>query len=822
MTVNFGIDLGTTNSVIANYQHGTVEIFKNPIGHKETLPSVVAFRSGRIIVGDKAREYMEKDPRNVFGSFKRKMGTSETFWVESIAAFKSPIELSSFVLQELKNFIYTGEKLEAAVITIPASFDTVQSNATKKAGLDAGFKEVFLLQEPIAASLAYVNKKVNEQSGQWLVYDLGGGTFDVALVKTEHGEMRILDHQGDNFLGGVDFDNLIIDKIIIPYLQSQADFEDLYQALRSHSGKYNSLYYVLLQKAEEVKVSLSLQPHTEIEFDIETPSGELLSVFFKISREEFEACIREKIIDTVDMIKAIMERNQLAAADVNCVLLVGGSTYIPLVRKMVEAELGIPISSAIDPTTAVAVGAAYFAGTKKRTAGPALGTISNERNLMIKTGYTKVSQDKEEYFIAQVDGNYNGLYYRMVRTDGGFDTGLKGLSERFSEYLPLVANMNNVFELRFFDAQNTLVFQDTSIGIVNGKYGIMGQPLPHDICIEVDDPENNTTKLELIFHRNAILPLKKTLTKEIAKTIAKGSEDSIIINVLEGSHTAIPSTNLSIGIIEVKGKELTVDLIKGSDIEIILELSESRDLRITTYLMMSDQEFSNLFHPSARHVSITRLTDEIHALRHAIDEEINSALEREEYGLSEQLNELHIRSQDLIRELGRLSEDDVTDTKYQLEDSKKTIALRFDELTRDKKKLAAKTDYFKTRKYTQLLVNEHGSEVEKKELEEIVKNEKKLMSATSVLVIQSTTSRMDKMISRIRWRVPEYVMQIFYFYTMETGYTDMSRASKLMERGDQAIERKNYEELRIIITQLNGLLPVKEQEKIQLKGTGII
>src|ERR1700735_1575992 len=174
--IQFAIDLGTTNSLIAKSVNGNVVIFKNPAGMKVTLPSVVAFRKDRILIGDKAREYMEKDPANVFGCFKRKMGTSERFLVLNDGNFKTPIELSTLVLQELRNFIYTGEKPESVVITIPASFDTVQSNATKEAGYAAGFREVQLFQEPIAARLAFANREGRDGlRGQWLVYDLGGG-----------------------------------------------------------------------------------------------------------------------------------------------------------------------------------------------------------------------------------------------------------------------------------------------------------------------------------------------------------------------------------------------------------------------------------------------------------------------------------------------------------------------------------------------------------------------------------------------------------------------------------------------------------------------
>ena len=147
--VNFGIDLGTTNSLIAKFEKGTVEVYKNPNGFKETLPSIVAYRNDATIVGEKARTYSEKDPKSVMSRFKRKMGTTETMKVASLKSSRTPVELSAEVLKELKNFIHSGEKPEAVVITIPASFDTIQSNATKDAGELAGFKNVILLQDEL-------------------------------------------------------------------------------------------------------------------------------------------------------------------------------------------------------------------------------------------------------------------------------------------------------------------------------------------------------------------------------------------------------------------------------------------------------------------------------------------------------------------------------------------------------------------------------------------------------------------------------------------------------------------------------------------------
>ena len=163
MMINYGIDLGTTRSAIAAFDKGQVVIYKNPSSLKDTLASVVAFRKGKIIVGEKAREFLLKDPQRVIGSFKRKMGTSESWNVPGQEQALTPIQLSSYVLKELKTFVHTGDIPQAAVVTIPASFDTIQSNATKQAAFLAGFEEVVLLQEPIAASLAYANKDESDQ-----------------------------------------------------------------------------------------------------------------------------------------------------------------------------------------------------------------------------------------------------------------------------------------------------------------------------------------------------------------------------------------------------------------------------------------------------------------------------------------------------------------------------------------------------------------------------------------------------------------------------------------------------------------------------------
>jgi molecular chaperone DnaK len=831
VTIDFGIDLGTTNSLISKFSGGKIEIFKNPVGHKETLPSVVAFRKERVIVGDKAKEYVERDPENVFGSFKRKMGTTETFYVKNMDKPVTPIELSSFVLRELKNFVYTGETVDSVVITIPASFDTIQSNATKKAGYEAGFREVVLLQEPIAASLAYANSHADSQqpSGQWLVYDLGGGTFDVALVQIEEGEMKVIDHEGDNFLGGLDFDNLIIETFIIPHLQQKGKFTDLEYHLKSSKGRYNHLYYILLHKAEEAKVLLSMHPQTEIEFEIEDDAGKVHEIFFPISTTQFEESIRPRIDGTLTLIRSILTRNNIRASEIKHVLMVGGSTYIPLVRNMIQDELGMRIECGIDPTTAVAVGAGYYAGTRTKSRQAAAEknntpTRQGAAGISARMAYQKTSQDDEEYFTAQLDGDIDHLSYRIVREDGGFDSGLKKAEHRISEMLPLAKNTFNCFILKIVDAHNNPVNTNVQpIGILHGKFHVAGQPLPNDICLEVDDFENNITRLEVIFERNAILPVKKTITREISKTIQKGSQDSIIINVVEGDRFSSPASSQTIGTIEIRGNDMTRDLIKGSDIEITLEISESRDIKINTYLLMTDQEFSDVFSPSERHVNLNKLKKDIYELLLRAKRELLILQEQEKYEEAGGMKRVLDGLEELHHELRSLSEDDVTDARYQFEDRKRKLSRTFDVISGDTHSVEVKAGYFNAKAHCEDWVATKGNEQQKTELENILVNEKEILATNNKRAINMLKEQLQRLTWKISQRDPMYVISLFHYYSdMQTNrYRDEVKAKKIIEMGEKALERRNYDELLAIIYQLFDLLPPEQKDDFRIKGTGI-
>jgi len=827
-TINFGIDLGTTNSAIAKFIKGEVVVFTNPQDFgRSTLPSVVSFRKDKIMVGNKAKEFLEKDPKSVVGVFKRKMGTAESFKIKSTNESKTPVELSALVLKELKTFVNTGDTLDAVVITIPASFDTIQSNATKEAGIQAGFKQVILLQEPIAASLAYANMKKEKemQDGQWLVYDLGGGTFDVALIEIKNGEMKVLDHEGNNFLGGADFDRMIVEKFLIPKITEQYSFSSLEDDMKSASGKYNAKYYVLLRRAEEAKILLSAKSSADIVIDgFVDEDGNEVDMEVTITRSEFNELIKPSIDSTTDMIKKILTNKSFKAVDIQFTLMVGGSTYIPYVRQRVEEILQIPSNCEIDPTTAIAIGAAYYAATKPKELAD-LSQSKKQTAISIRPAYQKASKEKEELFAARISGNVEGLFYRITREDGGFDTGLKKLNDRISEDLPLVDNAFNFFKLTVYDGQNNTIETNMELIGINSGFAISGQPIPEDICLEVDDYDNpGATRLLLVFQKNSVLPVKRTFTFPLNKTVLKGSSDEVIrVNVLEGSHLSLPEANKGIGYMQITGNMLKRDVSKGSDIEITITMTESRDLNIAAYLNMADQEFKEIYTPQKRHTSVEYLKEQVEELSEKLDEEIEQATEKEDYETASALSKLKKEMDVVEEETEGLTTDDETDNRYKLEDRKRKIAQEIDSATKNKRLQLAKAHYFETKEKCETIIDENGNDYERKVFNDIIAQEQTFLTTNSPIKIQEKSDELHSIIGQIRWRTPEFLRNSFEWLKSEQAkMNDQNAAKSLIDAGKFAIESQNWDRLKEINYGLLDQLPKTTREQLNTKiGFGL-
>lgn len=345
-----GIDLGTTNSVVSIIEGKEPKVLENLNG-KRTTPSVVSFKNGEVIVGEVAKRQLETNP-NTVASIKRLMGTQKLTKLND-KEYK-PEEISALILEHLKEYAEKkiGHKVNKAVITVPAYFDDAQRQATKIAGKIAGLDVLRIINEPTAAALAFgLDKKDKEM--KVLVYDLGGGTFDVSILELENGTFEVLSTSGDNFLGGDDWDHVVV-QWMVKQIKEKYDYDP--------SGDKMAMAR-LKEEAEKAKIALSSQmiANISLPFLAITPNGPI-NVELELSLSEFETMTAHLVDRTRKPIMDALTQAKLSAQDIDEVLLVGGSTRIPAIQKMVEHTLSKKPNHSINPDEVVAIGAAIQGG----------------------------------------------------------------------------------------------------------------------------------------------------------------------------------------------------------------------------------------------------------------------------------------------------------------------------------------------------------------------------------------------------------------------------------------------------------------------------
>ena len=346
-----GIDLGTTNSCAAVLEAGSAKVIPNPEGSR-TTPSVVAFKKGEKIVGEAAKRQAITNP-NTVSSIKRKMGTDEKVKIEGKEY--TPEEISAMILAYIKDYCesYLGEKVTKAVITVPAYFDNAQKQATKDAGKIAGLEVERIVNEPTAAALAYGLDK-QDKTQTILVYDLGGGTFDVSILELGDGVFEVKATSGNNHLGGDDFDQRIIDYLVKEFKKENG--VDL--------SKDKMAMQRLKEVAEKAKKDLSGMVSTQVSapFIAKGEDGEPLHLDMTLTRAKFEDLISDLVESTLDPVKKALKDAKLTKKDIDKVILVGGSTRVPMVYDLITKELGKEPSREVNPDEVVAMGAAIQGG----------------------------------------------------------------------------------------------------------------------------------------------------------------------------------------------------------------------------------------------------------------------------------------------------------------------------------------------------------------------------------------------------------------------------------------------------------------------------
>lgn len=824
--IDYGIDLGTTNSSIARADNGEIRIFEIEPRKKTIMPSCVHFtKSGRMYIGELAYD-KSYDRQNTFHEFKRNMGKDYTDYSPNTDKSYKPEELSAEVLKALKNSV-TDEEFSSSVITVPAGFDQVQVEATRRAAELAGFQYFELLQEPIAASLAYLGDQKSVE-GTWLVFDLGGGTFDVALVKMEEGIMTVVDHNGDNHLGGKNMDLLIVDNVIVPYLEIKSLCVEALSKEKSRADLRMSLKIL----AEKAKIVLSNQDNAIVEFDptLESYYGIDPDTEIEIQRSEFEKIVSPLIDRTIDFTKQLISKNKLTSSDLITTLMVGGPTYIPILRERIKREISKNINVTLNPMTAVARGAALYALSRPI---PVKIQKRDYSKIQLTLAYPDTSVETEVTFGMRVDKDKTKgdvpikIWAEILRNDKAWTSGKFELLEGVGDVrLHLKDKTSNGFSVQLFDeAGNRLECEPNSFSILQGLK-LSAPPVPHDIGVSaVVISSDNEDLMVPILKKGTPLPAVEKKGFVVPKNLRPGkSEDVLNIIIYEGKGGTRPIRNVYVGIMKISGDMLSSLLPAGNKVEVTIRMDESRNTKVSAYFPYLDETIEQAMDPDYTHSAIS--ADE---LSHQINSEQDRFLELKEKSreigqfetsdfdtMEKTLNEL-----DNLNEKGRGDYDRGQEVKERLSE----LATKFDEIENNIKLPQIEKKLEDELERIEEIVDQSGNKKYEQILSQIKIEIEKVKEMKSINRLNNFLNKLLELKWQILFQEPNFWVSVLININEsfeEIQWSDYSKARELIDRGSDLLASSQFsDDIESIVRDLWDLMPEPDKEKTKEPRTDI-
>lgn len=603
LKVNYGIDLGTTNSAIARMEAGKPTVKKIEVTD-DTMPSCVYFQKNKSChVGKKAYSSMKSDKRramkkmdaeasNTYLEFKRTMGTDKRYVSANMDGREySSEELSAEVLKALKSFI-TDEDFRSVVITVPAKFNANQKTATIKAAKLAGFNHVELLQEPIAAAMAYGLSSA-QKDGYWLVFDFGGGTFDAALIKVEDGIIQVFDTEGDNYLGGKNLDYAIVDNILMPYLQENYSIDGFLE----DATKKDILREAMKTYAEEIKNELSFKDSYSIYVDPgdlgEDEDGEEFEIDLTIIKDEVYNVIRPLFQKAVDICKDLLKRNNLTSQQLGKLILVGGPTHSHLVRQMLKEHVSPNVDSSINPMTAVAEGAALYAST-----------IDNEikdedlqsQDVVLEINFDSMTVDTDIWVPVSLKSGADSVMVQFVRSDNAWDSGKTEVDHNGNVVeLNLVEGQPNSFRVECYNRQGSrLNCFPSEITIIQGSK-VGNATLPYDISLAIYDEKKERDIIKPItgLERNKTVPATGIANGLHTNVQVRAGVDSDVLRIplYQADQGGAGKTALFyefVGEVEINGDDVDVTIPKNANVDVTVKVDRNEQMTVEAYFPDQD------------------------------------------------------------------------------------------------------------------------------------------------------------------------------------------------------------------------------------------
>jgi molecular chaperone DnaK len=583
MTNYIGIDLGTTNSAICSYNGSETRIWKSP-EQNDVTPSVIYIdKRGNKYIGKRAYDSAPQNPDNAGMLFKRLMGTSTRLKIAN--DFKTPEECSAEILKVLYGYLpeeIRNDPRTGTVITVPAAFNQMQKEATMQASTMAGIGKVALMQEPVAAVMSIMRS--GKIDGIFLIYDLGGGTLDIAIAQSMGGHVNLLTHGGLAMCGGRDFDRILVDSVVHPWLMDRFDLpKDL-----AVNPTYKSLLRLAAWASEKAKIELSsfqeaMISLTESEARMKDLRGREIYIDIVLSRNTYNRLIDRLVNETISAARERLAAAGLTQDSLERIVFIGGPTNYKPLRDKVSFELGIKASIDVNPMTSVAEGASIFAesinwSTENRLRKASRGEIASGGDLDVTFKYISRTPGSKTKIMAQLTKKVNnGTEFQVDNIDTGWSSGRMPLANNSSVDVLLSQHGDNHFKVFVFDNHGRpLKLQNDRIIINRTAATIDAIPSSHSVSIEVLNKLGGVPTLDFLVRAGDSLPKKGKKIFKAAESLKAGSNNSLNFKLWEGDIQDPVTDNRPIGLLKISGKDFDRGVVPaGADLECDYEIRDS-------------------------------------------------------------------------------------------------------------------------------------------------------------------------------------------------------------------------------------------------------
>ncbi len=823
-TIDFGIDLGTTNSSIAVLKGTGTEVFKNNDGQEYTPSAVWIDGKGRLYTGQQAKNRLGiPDMENTKTEFKRQMGTSELFDFPVSGRQMSPEHLSAEILKSLRGDVQqrTGEEVTATVIGVPAIFDAAQNKATMKAAELAGLSHTALIQEPVAAAMAYSFQSESDRVF-WLVYDLGGGTFDAAIIHYRDGQIRVVGHDGDRQMGGKDIDWAIVDSLLAPALKKQYALPNFTRG----NKRWESIFTVLKFYAELAKIRLSRDKETlfEIATVLQDSKGNSINFEYELQRSDVELLIEPVVMKSITICKKILDENRLSSGDIEKVILVGGPTNTPILRQILTDQLGIPLEFGVDPLTIVARGAAVFAGTQKMRRVTSKSSLTSGQ-YMVELDYQPIGTDLEPLIggrvVAKEGEPIGGFTIEFVEEKIPWKSGKIKLNDNGTFMTSIFAQKGyaNEFLIQLRDEKGKLckTIPDRFTYTIGAT--VSEQILQISMGVALTNGE-----MWPLIKKGQPLPARKRDIFRSTTAVKKGESGTFLrVPVVQGENTRHADGNLLIGKIEVHGDSIRRDLPVGSEVEVTIEMDESQQVRARAFVPILDEEFQEVLDlqkilkdPEWLTVAFKKAKERLKELgekRRAM-----GGSKAEQFLQETQIDQI---THDVETNLAAAEVD--PDARQKCQQELLNLQNALDSIEDELQWPALVSEAEKYIEDRRNIVKEHGNQADQNRFSSLETEIKNAIYAHDADLLRLKLAELYNLMRPIIMEQPWFwVTYLDYLADKSQHMTNRVLAERLISQGRHAIDTNDLDGLKEAVRQLIDLLPPDEQESARSYGSTIM